>query len=263
MRYLILNLKAIKFLISNPKYIGLCLLPVFIAFIVTIVLIYFAIMGFQYLTSINPDSTQVYSFLIPVIKFLHYFNDGFLKWLATIIIILISLWAGFSLITGLLLDPFLEIISNSVEKEIRGQQFDVPWYRGLLGSILFSSGMTIAKAISLFMGFILSFIFPPLAIINFLMIAWYAAAESIDCSMSRHQFSVNQKIKFLFSQKTKLFWLGSFSALLMAIPIINIIQPILATISGTLYFITQTPELGVKEEYKKFLNLDKVNYYKT
>lgn len=237
-----LNFDAIKFLLKRPKLILLSLLPLLIALVLTIILIYFIAAGFSYVTNLDATNSQTNWFFTAILYLLHIFHSGFLKWVAIILISICVLWLSFSLFSGLILSPFLEMISEAVEKELRKEQaHSYPWYKGLVSSLLFSVGLAIIKLITLGLIFLISFTFPPIAIINFILIAWYASAEAIDCSLSRHIYPIQKKISFLLSHKKDLFMLGSFAAILTAIPVLNIIQPVISTIAATMYFVEKTP----------------------
>lgn len=210
--------------------------------------------GFQNL-SVTPASNQELTGFMAIIQWLQaHLLDGILKWVVFLILAVLCIWYGFSLVASIFLFPFLEFLSNEVEKELRGKELNNPWYAGIVGSLLFSMGLLLLKLSFLIVGFFISIVFPPFAIINFFFVACFCGTESIDYCMSRNLYSINEKLKFLFKQKFSLLSLGSFSAILLLIPFLGLLQPMLAAVSGAMFFVSKTPELGISEKYKDLLN---------
>ena len=235
------NLKAISFLLKNPKLWKYCIAPILISMIAMIAILYLMFAGFQNI-SFTPASNQEVTGIAAIVNWLQiHLVDGVLKWILFILLALLFVWYGFSIVASLLSFPFLEFLSNEVEKELRGKELNYPWYAGLVGSFLFSISLLILKLILIVGVFVVSLMFPPFVIVNFFVISWFCSIESIDYCMSRNLYRVNDKLQFLLKQKFSLISLGSFSALLLLVPLIGLLQPMLAVVSCAMFFVSKTP----------------------
>lgn len=258
-KYFLINFQAISFLLNNKKLWKHCVIPFLISLLVMAVILYFLFLGYDYLLAPSPTTEETGYFKRALNWVLVHINDGVFsvfKWIIFVVLALAVFWYTYSVFSAIIMLPFLEFLSSEVEAELRGKTLNNPWYTGLLGSILFSFSLTFFKIFFMIVGFVISFVFPPFAIINFFVIAWFCSAESIDYCMSRNLYSVWEKIKFLFQHKFRMVPLGSFSSLIMMIPILGVTQPILAAISGAIYFVSKTPELGINEKYAYLFTKD-------
>lgn len=248
------NFKAISFLLKNPKLWKYCFAPLLISVIVMMGILYLMFVGFQNL-SVTPGTEQEPTGVMAIIHWLQaYLLNGLLKWVVFFILALFCVWYGFSVIASILLFPFLEFLSNEVEKELRGKELNNPWHAGIIGSLFFSMILLLFKLTFLVVGFFISIVFPPFAIINFFIVSGFCSTESVDYCMSRNLYSISEKLKFLFKHKFSLLSLGSFSAILLLVPFLGLLQPMLAVVSGAMFFVSKTPELGISEKYKDLLN---------
>ena len=124
LRNLKFNFSAIIFLFENKRLWKYCLAPFLIALVVMVAIIYLLFIGFNHL----PETVSANQEAVGVARFFQWVQsqlvDGIFKWVLFLILAVIILWYGFSMISSFLMFPFLEFLSNEVEKELRGKELN-------------------------------------------------------------------------------------------------------------------------------------------
>lgn len=249
-----INFTAIKILLSHPKLWKYTIVPIILSgllFVGLLVGLYFLV---SHIVSVENKIIEPIG-IWQHIEFYFYTVldklEGWIKWILVFVLGIIFIWYLFGIISSIILIPFLEMLSSQVEAILRGgDPIDNPWYRGLISSFLFSSFFTCLKIMFAICSAIIGLLFPPIGIISFFVIAWFCSMEALDLSLSRRLYTVPQKLKFLFGNSKDMVFMGSFSSLLLLVPLVQILQPIIAACAGTILWVQKTPELGVSENFK-------------
>ncbi|PCJ56156.1 MAG: hypothetical protein COA79_19665 [Planctomycetota bacterium] len=248
------NFSAISFLARNPNLWIYCVIPFFVSVFVMIGTIYSVFLFFDYISIGGGESEEIK--IIGIASFLKFLWSWtvvhlglWMKWIFFIVFSLVIIWYGYGIIASLVMLPFLELLSCRVEEKLRGiSNTDNAWYVGLMSSLLFSLSFTVLKIIFMIIFLILGLMFPPIIILSFIITAWFCSMEALDLSMSRRLFTFKQKLEFFKGKRKMMVGVGSLSALLLMIPFIQVFQPILSAIAGTMYWVDQTPEYGLLAE---------------
>lgn len=249
-----LNFTAIKILLSNPKLWKYAIIPILISGLLFVGLLVGLFFLVDRIIEVDSKIIEPVGIWQHCQYYFYYVLDklsGGLKWVLVFVLGLLFTWYLFGIIASIVLIPFLEMLSAQVEIILRGgSDLDNPWYRGLVSSFLFSLFFTILKIMFAIGCTIIGLIFPPIGILSFVVIAWFCSMEALDLSLSRRLYTAPQKLKFLFGNSKDMISMGSFSSILLLVPIVQILQPVIAACAGTILWVQKTPELGVAEKYK-------------
>lgn len=156
----------------------------------------------------------------------------------------------FIIIVGILAAPFNSVISDRIERKMRGGLVTKDQSKGL--SFVFSGlGRTLWNEVKklfiilLFtvMAMGLNFI-PVLLPVAMILLALIMSAQFLDFSWSRHDLSAGQCIKDITTHLPSNAVAGFMFLLIVAVPIINVLVPALATSYYTVLWIKRQPKLS-------------------
>jgi len=218
---------AFKFLFKDPVNFLLFLIPGIIAVLIYIVAGTYALENGMAFTKVLINK---YVLSQNASMFMYYFVSGMM---AILLFVLVS-WT-FVLAVGILSAPFNSVISSRIEKKLRGEMPSLNKSQGFsdvlagLGRTLFNefkklTVIIIATVLAMGLNFI-----PVLFPVALIMLALIMSAQFLDFSWSRHDLSAGTCFKDLLGSFFGNILAGFMFLALMAVPLINVLVPALAT----------------------------------
>ena len=180
----------------------------------------------------------------------------FLKFVAYILSTILAIVLGFvgcyffSTVATIIASPFYGFLSDKVEKMLTGKNAnddtlldvfkDIPRIvkREVRKQIFFLPRALLCLIIFIIPG--VNLIFP---VLWFLLTAWMACIQYCDYAFDNHKITFEQMRKDLAANRLATFCFGAVIALVLTIPIFNLIVPPAAVCAGTKYY------LKVQEKY--------------
>lgn len=174
---------------------------------------------------------------------------SFLDWLLWplfAVLVLITVYYGFSIIANLIAAPFNGFLSEKVEKMRSGAVMTDEGWKGMLATIPRSLQRELAKIAyyvpRLFLLLILSFI-PLVNVIApflwFLFGAWMMAIQYCDYPMDNNKVSFRQMKQLLAERRLTSLGFGALVQVGMLIPVVNLVVMPAAVIGATVYWIEE------------------------
>ena len=219
--------EAFKFLFKDPVNFILFLIPGLIAIVIYIMAGTYALENGMAFTKVLINK---YILSQNGSMFMYYFVSGMM---AILLFVLVS-WT-FVLAVGILSAPFNSVISGRIEKKLRGEIPSLNKSQGFkdviagFGRTLFNefkklTVIIIATVLAMGLNFI-----PVLFPVAIIMLALIMSAQFLDYSWSRHEMKAGRCFSDLFG-----FFFGNVLAGLMflglmAVPLINVLVPAIAT----------------------------------
>ncbi|WP_372739543.1 sulfate transporter CysZ [Neptunomonas sp.] len=171
---------------------------------------------------------------------------SFLDWLLWplfAVLVLVTVYYGFSIIANLIAAPFNGFLSEKVEKMRSGAVMADEGWKGMLAMIPRSLQRELAKIAyylpRLFLLLILSFI-PLVNVIApflwFLFGAWMMAIQYCDYPMDNNKVSFGQMKQLLAERRLTSLGFGALVQVGMLIPVVNLVMMPAAVIGATLYW---------------------------
>lgn len=168
--------------------------------------------------------------------------------LMTFLFFILVSWT-FIIIIGILAAPFNSVISDRIEKKMRGDLVSKDQSKGI-SSVFTGIGRTLWNEVKklfiilLFTVLAMALNFVPILLpVAMILLALIMSAQFLDFSWSRHDLSAGQCVKDITSHLFSNIVSGLMFLLLVAVPIINALVPALATSYYTVLWIKRQQKL--------------------
>lgn len=174
---------------------------------------------------------------------------SFLDWLLWplfALLVLVTVYYGFSIIANLIAAPFNGFLSEKVEKMRSGAVMADEGWKGMLAMIPRSLQRELAKIAYYLPRLLLLLIFSFIPVVNviapllwFLFGAWMMAIQYCDYPMDNNKVSFRQMKQLLAERRLTSLGFGALVQVGMLIPIVNLVMMPAAVIGSTLYWIEE------------------------
>ena len=217
--------RGARFLLRHPRLLLLAAAPVVTSGLAALALVGVAV---EWLRSLGERWTA---------------GHGLLAALWTILLVLAGLLVGYLLLLALLAvtaAPFCGLLAERVIELEGGRPlpalsvggFVVELLRGALHALLRLAGyLAVALPLSL-----LALLLPPLSLLGLLLTCFFLAYDSFDYALSTGRRGFVDKWRFVFRHGAESFGLGGAVALLLALPLVNLLVAPIAATGATLLF---------------------------
>jgi CysZ protein len=171
---------------------------------------------------------------------------SFLDWILWplfAVLVLVTVYYGFSIIANLIAAPFNGFLSEKVEKMRSGAVMEDEGWKGMLAMIPRSLQRELAKIAYYLPRLFLLLIFSFIPIVNviapflwFLFGAWMMAIQYCDYPMDNNKVSFRQMKQLLAKRRLTSLGFGALVQVGMLIPVVNLVVMPAAVIGATLYW---------------------------
>jgi CysZ protein len=163
--------------------------------------------------------------------------------LLSVVLYFVVSWT-FVLVVSIVGSPFNDLISSRIEKKKKGEELDsLPMCFKRLFSNMLKTIFTEAKKLFLIavltIAALLLNLFPVLAPLSFALSALLLAAQFLDYSWSRNNYTFTQCVGSIKGDILPFILVGAGFMALISIPVVNLIVPPLATSFFTDYFVSK------------------------
>lgn len=174
---------------------------------------------------------------------------SFLDWLLWplfAVLVLVTVYYGFSIIANLIAAPFNGFLSEKVEKMRSGAVMEDEGWKGMLAMIPRSLQRELAKIAYYLPRLLLLLIFSFIPLVNviapflwFLFGAWMMAIQYCDYPMDNNKVSFRQMKQLLAERRLTSLGFGALVQVGMLIPVVNLVMMPAAVIGATLYWTAE------------------------
>jgi CysZ protein len=222
---------AASFMAKTPTLWKFVVAPSLVALIIAAAIVWFCFgIGMGYADSLVAALPGWLSFI-----------DGFVR-LIVIGTLLLAGYVMFIATTSLCTAPFCEMLSESVELSLGGEEPPGFSLTRLLADLGRGLGHSLRRLLVFLVGngvlFLASLILPLIGAAIFLVGgAWlsmrFMAYDTLDCVWARKSYSYEQKMSSLRQVRGRAYGVGAITALLLVVPVINLLAMPLGAIAAT------------------------------
>lgn len=172
---------------------------------------------------------------------------SFLDWLLWplfALLVLVTVYYGFTLLGNLIAAPFNGLLSEKVEQQLRGTAPPDEGWKAVLAVIPRTIARELSKLAYYLPRFLLLLVITMIPVVNiiapFLWLlfgAWMMAIQYCDYPMDNNKISFRQMLGLLKGQNLSSLGFGGLVQLLMLIPLVNLILMPVAVIGATIFWV--------------------------
>lgn len=174
---------------------------------------------------------------------------SFLDWLLWplfAVLVLVTVYYGFTMVANLIAAPFNGLLSEKVEKLQQGRELTDEGWKGLVAMIPRAMQRELAKLAYYLPRLLLLLVFSFIPVVNviapllwFLFGAWMMAIQYCDYPMDNNKVSFKDMKRRLAERRLTSVSFGALVQLGMMIPVVNLVLMPAAVIGATLYWLEE------------------------
>lgn len=170
----------------------------------------------------------------------------YLLWPLLALLVLIVVYYGFTIVANIIAAPFNGLLSEKVERKLRGAVVTDEGWKELLALIPRTLAREVAKLVyylpRVLLLLVLTFI-PLVGLVSpilwFLFGAWMMSIQYCDYPMDNNKVSFSQMKEMLKAQRLTSVGFGSLIQLGMMVPLLNLVLMPAAVVGATLYWVEE------------------------